>query len=270
MRILIHDNYPTLSKWVAHYLARKINRARPSPDNPFVLGLPTGSSPAGIYRELVNLYKGKKVSFKNVITFNMDEYVGIPENHPQSYHFFMQENLFNHIDIPRENINILNGNAVDLEKECEQYEEKIKAVNGIDLFLGGIGPDGHIAFNEPGSSLSSLTRIKTLTYDTIVANSRFFDNDINKVPKTALTVGVGTVMNASELVIIISGYNKARALQMVVEEGVNHMWTVSMLQLHQRGMICCDDDATWELKVGTVKYFKDIESESLNNLPSLQ
>jgi glucosamine-6-phosphate deaminase len=269
MRILIHEDYQALSKWVAHYLAGKINRAGSASDKPFVLGLPTGSSPVGVYRELVALNKEKKVSFKNVVTFNMDEYVGIPEDHPQSYHYFMYDHLFNHIDIPPENINILDGNVDDLEKECEQYEEKIKAVNGIDLFLGGIGPDGHIAFNEPGSSLSSLTRVKTLTYDTIVANSRFFDNDIDKVPKTALTVGVGTVMSASELVIIINGYNKARALQMVVEEGVNHMWTVSMLQLHQRGMICCDDDATWELKVGTVRYFKDIESESLNTLPPL-
>ena len=270
MRILIHENYEVLCRWIAHYIADKINQSEPSPDNPFVLGLPTGSSPAGIFKELVDLYKEKKVSFKNVITFNMDEYVGIPEDHPQSYHYFMQENLFNHIDIPKENINILDGNAADLVKECEQYEEKIKAVGGIDLFLGGIGPDGHIAFNEPGSSLSSLTRIKTLTYDTIVANSRFFDNDIDKVPRTALTVGVGTVMDASELLIIISGYNKARALQMVVEEGVNHMWTVSMLQLHKHCMICCDDDSTMELKVGTVKYFKDIESETLNNLPPFQ
>ncbi|MEA3477372.1 MAG: glucosamine-6-phosphate deaminase [Bacteroidota bacterium] len=269
MRILIHENHQALSRWVAHYIAGKINREKPSPENPFVLGLPTGSSPTIVYKELVNLYMEKKVSFKNVVTFNMDEYVGIPEEHPQSYHYFMRDNLFKHIDIPEENINILNGNAADLEMECEQYEEKIRAVNGIDLFLGGIGPDGHIAFNEPGSSLSSRTRVKTLTYDTQLANARFFENDIDKVPKTALTVGVGTVMDASELLIIISGYNKARALQMVVEEGVNHMWTVSMLQLHQRGIICCDDDATWELKVGTVKYFQEIESDTLNNLPSL-
>ncbi|MEN8249980.1 MAG: glucosamine-6-phosphate deaminase [Bacteroidota bacterium] len=262
-------NHQLLSKWVAHFIAGKINRMNASAKNPFVLGLPTGSSPVLVYKELVNLYKEKNVSFKHVVTFNMDEYVGIAEDHPQSYHYFMRNNLFDHIDIPEENINILNGNAADLEMECEQYEEKIRAVNGIDLFLGGIGPDGHIAFNEPGSSLSSRTRIKTLTYDTLVANARLFENDINKVPKTALTVGVGTVMDASELLYIISGYSKARALQMVVEEGVNHMWTVSMLQLHQRGMICCDDDATWELKVGTVKYFKEIESDSLINLPSL-
>jgi glucosamine-6-phosphate deaminase len=213
------------------------------------------------------LYKDGKVSFKNVITFNMDEYVNLPEDHPESYHHFMWSNLFNHIDIQKKNVNILNGNASDLDKECQNYEKKIQKVGGIDLFLGGIGPDGHIAFNEPGSSLSSLTRVKTLTYDTILANSRFFDNDVNKVPKTALTVGVGTVMAANEVLIIINGYKKARALKMVVEEGVNHMWTVSMLQLHRYGLIVCDDEATMELKVGTVKYFKDIENEALENLP---
>jgi len=263
MRILIHKNYQQLSKWTAVYIAGKINKFNPTSDKPFVLGLPTGSSPVGVYTELIELVKRGNLSFKNVVTFNMDEYVGIPEDHPQSYHYFMYENLFNHIDIPRENINILNGNASDLNKECEAYEHKIKDVGGIHLFLGGIGPDGHIAFNEPGSSLSSKTRIKTLTYDTILANSRFFNNDISKVPKTALTVGVGTVMQSGEVVIIVNGYNKARALQKVVEEGINHMWTVSVLQMHPKGMIVCDDDATMELKVGTVKYFKEIEKEEL-------
>ena len=269
MRILIHENYETLSKWVAYYVASKINKANPTPEKPYVLGLPTGSSPIGTYQELVKLYKEGKVSFENVVTFNMDEYVGIPEDHPESYHYFMWSNLFSHINIPKENVHILNGNAPDLEEECRKYEEEIKKFGGINLFLGGIGPDGHIAFNEPGSSLSSRTRVKTLTYDTILANSRFFDNDINKVPKTALTVGVATVMDADEVLIIINGYKKARALQKVVEEGVNHMWTVSMLQLHQHAIIACDEEATMELKVGTVKYFKDIEREALKHLPEL-
>ncbi|MGM0619662.1 MAG: glucosamine-6-phosphate deaminase [Bacteroidota bacterium] len=270
MRILIHENYRKISKWTADYIANKINAFEPIPEKPFVLGLPTGSSPLGTYAELIELVKQGKLSFKNVVTFNMDEYVGIPEDHPQSYHYFMDENLFNHIDIPRENINILNGNAPDLEKECEEYEQKIKRVGGIHLFLGGIGPDGHIAFNEPGSSLKSKTRIKSLTYDTILANSRFFDNDINKVPKTALTVGVDTVMQAKEVIIIVNGYNKARALRKVVEEGVNHMWTVSVLQMHPKGIIVCDDDATMELKVGTVKYFKDIEDTELSDNPEMK
>jgi len=267
MRILIHKNYLQLSKWTAYYIAKKIKDYHPTREKPFVLGLPTGSSPIGTYNELVSLVEQDEISFKNVVTFNMDEYVGIPEGHPQSYHYFMQKHLFSRIDIPPENINILNGNAPDLQKECADYEAKIKSYGGINLFLGGIGPDGHIAFNEPGSSLKSKTRVKTLTFDTIIANSRFFENDISKVPKTALTVGVDTVMQAKEVVIIINGYNKARALQKVVEEGVNHMWTVSVLQLHPHGMIVCDDESTMELKVGTVKYFKDIEKDTLESLP---
>jgi glucosamine-6-phosphate deaminase len=217
-----------------------------------------------MYKELIKLNKKGYVSFKYVTTFNMDEYVGLPENHPESYHSFMYNNFFNHIDINKKNVNILNGNARDLERECENYEKKIAKSGGINLFVGGIGPDGHIAFNEPASSLGSLTRVKTLTMDTVIANSRFFDNDINKVPKTALTVGVKTVLDAEEVMIIISGHNKARALSKVVEEGVNHMWTVSALQLHPKGIIVCDDSSTYELKVGTVKYFKDIEAPNLD------
>ena len=144
MRIIIHENYDRLSEWVAHYVAAKINHAKPTADKPYVLGLPTGSSPIGTYKALVRLYKEGKVSFRNVVTFNMDEYVGLPEDHPESYHYFMWSNLFSHIDIPKENVNILNGNAKDLEAECSAYEAKIRKIGGIDLFLGGIGPDGHI------------------------------------------------------------------------------------------------------------------------------
>lgn len=269
MRLLIHQNYENLTKWLAYYIVGRINKFQAVNDQPFVLGLPTGSSPKGVYKELITLYKKGAVSFKNVITFNMDEYVGIAEDHPESYHYFMYHNFFNHIDIPKENINILDGNAENLEQECAAYEDKIKEVGGIEFFLGGIGSDGHIAFNEPGSSLSSRTRLKTLSYDTIHSNSRFFNNDLSKVPKTALTVGVGTVMDAKELVIIINGYKKARALKKVVEEGVNHMWTVSMLQLHKHGMICCDEKATMKIKVETAKYFKEIEQGAVDCLPEL-
>lgn len=265
MRIIIHGNYESLSQWVAYHTARRIQEFNPTPERPFVLGLPTGSSPIGTYQHLAELNKQGKISFQNVITFNMDEYVNLPEDHPQSYHYFMWQHLFSHIDIKKENINILNGNAKDLEKECREYEEKIKAAGGIRLFLGGIGPDGHIAFNEPGSSLSSRTRIKTLTYDTILANSRFFDKDMNKVPKQALTVGVGTVVDSDEVLIIVNGYGKARALQKAVEEGVNHMWTVSALQMHKQSIIVCDEPATMELKVGTVRYFQSIEKDNLDN-----
>jgi len=260
MRLVIHEDYDTLSKWVAYYISSQLKQHTESSERSFVLGLPTGSSPIGTYENLVQLCKKGEISFQNVITFNMDEYVGLPEDHPESYHYFMWENLFSHVDIPESNVNILDGNAPDLDEECRQYEEKIKKVGGIDLFLGGIGPDGHIAFNEPGSSLSSRTRVKTLTYDTRTANSRFFGDDIDKVPKQALTVGVGTVMDADEVLIIVSGLKKARALQKIAEEGVNHIWTASMLQLHRHCIIVCDEEATYELKVSTVKYFKDIES----------
>jgi glucosamine-6-phosphate deaminase len=263
MRLIIQNDYQTASKWTAYYIARKILKFQQTSDKPYVLGLPTGSSPIGVYKELINLYKKEVVSFKNVVTFNMDEYIGIPQNHPQSYYTFMHETFFNHIDIPKDNINILNGNATDLIKECDDYEAKIKSYGGIRLFLGGIGPDGHLAFNEPGSSLSSRTRIKTLTQDTIIANSRFFDNDVNKVPKTALTVGVGTILDSREVVIIATGHNKATAIHHAIERGVNHMWTVSALQLHNKGMMICDEDAVYELKYSTVKYFKDIESNNL-------
>lgn len=265
MRVIIKKDQTETGKWVASYIADKIKKANPTAAKPFVLGLPTGSSPIPVYKELIRMHKAGEISFENVVTFNMDEYVGLDENHTESYHYFMYDNLFNHINIPKKNVNILNGNAKDLEKECTDYEKKILKTGGIDLFLGGIGPDGHIAFNEPGSSLTSRTRVKTLRYDTIVANSRFFGGDLNKVPKLALTVGVGTVMDANEVIIIITGLNKARALREVVEGGISHMWTASILQLHQRGIIVCDEPATSELHVETVKYFMDIENSNFDN-----
>lgn len=264
MRLIIQQNYDLLSQWAANYVAKKIVAANPTPEKPFILGLPTGSSPLGMYKHLIELNKQGVVSFQNVVTFNMDEYVNLPKEHPESYYSFMWNNFFSHIDIKPENVNILNGNAEDLEAECARYEAKIQSYGGIDLFLGGIGPDGHIAFNEPASSLASRTRQKTLTTDTIIANSRFFDNDVNKVPKTALTVGVGTVLDAKEVLIMVNGHNKARALKHAVEEPVCQMWTISALQLHPKGIIVADESACDELKVGTYKYFLDIEKDHLD------
>ncbi len=180
----------------------------------------------------------------------------------------MWNNFFSHIDISPENVNILNGNAPDLEAECERFEAKIKSYGGIDLFMGGVGPDGHIAFNEPGSSLTSRTRVKTLTTDTIIANSRFFDNNVDLVPKTALTVGVGTVMDARSVLLMVNGHNKARALRHGVEGGISQMWTISALQMHPKAIIVADDAACGELKVQTYRYFKDIEKDNLD--PSTQ
>lgn len=263
MRLIIKQDYQSISQWAADYVVARINAAKPTAERPFVLGLPTGSSPLGMYKSLIEANKAGKVSFQNVVTFNMDEYIGLPEGHPESYHSFMWNNFFSHIDIKKEHVHILNGNAADPLKECADYEEAIKAAGGIDLFLGGIGPDGHIAFNEPGSSLSSRTRIKTLTTDTIIANSRFFEGDVNKVPKTAMTVGVGTVMDAREVLILVNGHSKARALQQAVEGAVNQMWTITALQLHPHGIIVADEAACAELKVGTYNYFKDIERGNL-------
>jgi len=263
MRLIVQSEAVGVARWSAVYIARRINEAANATAKPFVLGLPTGSTPLGTYDELIRIYREGKVSFQNVVTFNMDEYVGIPKDHPQSYHSFMWDNFFKYIDILPENVNILDGNAKNLKDECAAYEAKIKAVGGIDLFMGGIGADGHIAFNEPGSSLASRTRDKALNHDTIIVNSRFFDNDVTKVPKSALTVGVGTVMDAREVLILVTGHNKARALRKAVEEGVNHMWTISALQLHPHGLIVCDEASTVELRVGTYRYFKDIEGDNL-------
>ena len=194
MRVIIQSDYQKMSQWAANHVIERINEFKPTPDHKFVLGLPTGSSPVGMYNALVEANRAGKVSFKNVITFNM------------------------------ENIHILNGNAADLQAECKHYEEMIKEAGGIDLFIGGIGPDGHIAFNEPGSSLRSRTRMKTLTTDTRIANSRFFGGNPENVPAHALTVGVGTVMDAREVMILVNGHGKARAMQAAVEGAVNHMW----------------------------------------------
>lgn len=260
MRLVICEN--EVAVWSANYVKQRIKEFAPTADRPFVLGLPTGSTPLDMYKMLIQFYQRGELSFQHVVTFNMDEYVGLPEDHLESYHAYMFRNLFDHIDITHKNIHILNGNAPDLDEECDRYEEKIKTLGGIELFVGGVGEDGHIAFNEPGSSLQSRTRMKTLTYSTRLANARFFNHTIDHVPKSALTVGVGTIMDAREVLILVKGYHKANALYHAIEEGVNHMWTVSALQLHPNGIIVCDEDATLELKVKTVKYFKELEQEN--------
>ena len=258
-RLIIREKPQEVAEYIAEYIIHRIKEFDPSPERPFVLGLPTGSSPEAVYKTLVERYNAGEISFKNVVTFNMDEYIGLPRDHPQSYHTFMYKHFFSQVDIPPAQVNILNGNAPDVQKECESYEKKIREVGGIELFLGGVGPDGHIAFNEPGSSLSSRTRVKTLTHDTLLANARFFDNDISKVPRMALTTGVQTIMEAREVVVAVTGAHKALALQRGIENGVSHMWTLSALQMHAHPLIVCDDDATLELQVKTVKYFKTLE-----------
>lgn len=259
MRLLVTKH--NLGKWAAHYVAAKINSFVPTKEKPFVLGLPTGSTPLDMYRELIELNQAGKLSFVNVITFNMDEYVGLAEDHPESYHYYMWENFFRHIDIPHGNVNILDGNASDLDAECERYEAKIASYGGIHLQLGGVGENGHIAFNEPWSSLSSKTRSKDLEESTIIANSRFFAGDIGKTPKLALTIGIDTIMQAKEVIIMARGVAKAPAVAEAIEGAISSMWPVTALQNHRKALILSDDKAIHDLKVRTVKYFETVVDE---------
>ena len=260
MKLIIKDNYDAMSAWAAQHIADAINNHKEN--RPFVLGLPTGSSPLGVYKNLIEMNKAGKVTFKNVVTFNMDEYLGLPKEHDQSYWYFMHDNFFDHlVDMKAENINILNGMCDDPEAECARYEEKIASYGGIDLFMGGIGVDGHIAFNEPYTSLASRTGVRDLTTDTRIVNSRFFGNDPEAVPAQALSVGVGTVTDSKEVLILINGHAKARALAKTVEGGVSSKWTCSALQMHNGAIIACDEEACGELTVDTYKYFLDIEKK---------
>lgn len=247
MEVLITQDYHSLSNWAATYIAAAINAAAPTKDAPFVLGLPTGSTPLGTYKALMQLHKEGKLSFRYVITFNMDEYVGLPEEHPESYHSFMEREFFSHIDINPNNIHILNGNADNLADECKAYEETIASVGGIRLFLGGIGVDGHIAFNEPGSDFNSLTREASLDYETRVINSRFFGGKVEDVPETALTVGIKTITDAQEVLLLASGKNKAEAVRHAVEGEVTRQWPASVLQYHNHAIIACDREAACAL-----------------------
>ena len=260
MRVIIQENYEKMSLWAAKFIADAINSHKGP--NPFVLGLPTGSSPIGVYKKLIEMNKAGKVTFKNVVTFNMDEYVGLPHEHDQSYWYFMHDNFFDHlVDMDPANINMLNGMTDDPVKECQDYEKRIASYGGIDLFMGGIGVDGHLAFNEPYTSLTSRTGLRDLTTDTRIVNSRFFGNDPEAVPAQALSVGIGTVTDAKEVLVLISGHNKARAMAAVVEGGVSQKWTCSALQMHNGAIIACDEEACGELTVDTYKYFLDIEKK---------
>jgi len=260
MKVIIRNSGKEGSLWAARLIAQRIREKAAVTDKPFVIGLCTGSTPIDTYAELIRMVKAGELSFKNVISFNMDEYVGLPVDHPESYHSFMHRYLFDHIDEKPENIHILNGNAADVEAECAAYEKAIVDAGGFDLFLGGVGEDGHIAFNEPFSSLESRTRVVTLTQDTREVNARFFDGDFNKVPKQALTVGVATVLSAKEVVILAFGSKKARALKDAIEGPMSHYCTLSGMQAHPNGIIVADESSVGELKVNSYRYFKAVEA----------
>ncbi|MFD1008328.1 glucosamine-6-phosphate deaminase [Oceanisphaera ostreae] len=247
MRLIPLVNADQVCLWAAHYIADRINAFAPTADRPFVLGLPTGSTPLGTYRELIRLHQAGELSFRHVVTFNMDEYIGLPATHPHSYHYFMYEHFFQHIDILPGNIHIPNGNADDMVAECQQYEASIRRFGGVHLFMGGVGSNGHIAFNEPMTPFDSRTQVTTLTDITRQDNSRFFDNNLSLVPSQAVTVGLGTLLDAEEVMLLVTGEHKALALQAAVEGEIAPLWPISCLRIHQRSMIVCDKAATHAL-----------------------
>lgn len=238
MKLIITKH--NLGLWAAEYVARIMNH---SSKVPFVLGLPTGGTVEDMYAALSALVKNKKVSFKNAVSFNMDEYVGLAPEHDQSYHYYMNHHLFSHIDIPAQNTHILDGKAADLSAECAAYEKAIEQAGGIDLFLGGVGQNGHLAFNEPGSAFDSRTRVVDLTENTIEANSRFFGGDMKAVPTQALTVGIGTVLAAKELLFLASGAKKAEAVAQLTQEGTTPQWPVTALKTHANATLLVDEAA---------------------------
>lgn len=242
MRVYITKDYDELSKRAAAIVAQQI---RQKPNS--VLGLPTGSTPIGPYKELIRMHREEGLDFSKVTTFNMDEYYGLSPDHEQSYHYFMRQNLFNHINIDPRNVHIPNGRAEDVNAFCQWYEDEIRRRGGIDLQLAGIGSDGHIAFNEPGSSLGSRTRIKTLTQQTIEDNARFFEKP-EDVPQYALTVGVGTVMEARKILFMANGEKKADIIAKFIEGPVTAEVTASVLQMHPWVTVILDKAAGSRLK----------------------
>jgi glucosamine-6-phosphate deaminase len=243
MEIVIQPTAADASAIAARMIA-KLVRSKPG----CVLGLATGSTPIATYNELIRLHREEGVDFSRVTTFNLDEYVGLPPAHPQSYHAFMHEHLFRHINVAPERIHIPNGMAKDVPGECAQYEERIRAAGGIDLQLLGIGSDGHIGFNEPTSSLASRTRIKTLTERTREDNARFFGGDLSQVPMHCITMGVGTIMECSQVLLLAFGARKEQAVADAVEGPITSMNPASILQMHPTAKVLMDEPAAGALR----------------------
>lgn len=242
MRVIVYSTAAEASKAAAQWIARLVRR---KPD--CVLGLATGSTPLACYRELIRMHREQGLDFSEITTFNLDEYVGLAPDHPQSYRFFMERNFFDEINVRRERTNVPDGRALDFEKHCRNYERMIEAAGGIDLQLLGIGSDGHIAFNEPGSSLGSRTRIKTLTQQTMRDNARFF-GDETKVPRLAVTMGVGTILDSRQCLLLALGEGKADAVSKTIEGPVTAQITASALQLHRDVVVMLDEPAAAKLQ----------------------
>lgn len=241
MLVIIRKDYQEASVEAARLIADRLLK---KPD--LVLGLATGSTPLGLYRELTRMHVEDGLDFSKVTTFNLDEYIGLPPAHSQSYHYFMRESLFDHVNVDARNIYIPNGMTHDVDAFCDWYEAQMRIAGGLDLQVLGIGSNGHIAFNEPGSSLGSRTRIKTLTERTVRDNARFFTNK-SEVPRYAITMGIGTIMDARELVLIASGESKAEAIRAAVEGPITAMVPASIIQMHRRAYVVLDEAAASRL-----------------------
>ncbi len=255
MRVIVEPDQAGVSRRAAQFVAELVRR------NPTcVLGLATGGTPLGMYAELIRMHRDEGLDFSRVVTFNLDEYVGLTQNHPQSYHYFMHENLFKHINIPVQNVYIPSGTTGNYAAFCQWYERRIEECGGIDLQLLGVGSDGHIAFNEPSISLGSRTRIKTLAQPTIQDNARFFEK-IEQVPIYAITMGVGTILEARKILFLANGANKADAVAKAIEGPVTSMITASALQLHPDVIAFIDRPAAGQLSM--IEYYEWIQAKSI-------
>lgn len=243
MLVIIKESYDEMSKEAAKIIADRIRR-KPN----LVLGLATGSTPIGLYKELIRMHKEEGLDFSKITTFNLDEYIGLPPSHPESYHYFMRENFFKDVNIDERFIHVPQGMAKDINTFCDWYEKRIEELGGIDLQVLGIGGNGHIAFNEPGSSLGSRTRIKTLTTKTREDNARFFENDLDQVPKYAITMGIGTIMDAKEVLLLANKSNKAVAIKDAVEGPVSASSPASIIQMHRNAFVILDKEASSKLE----------------------
>jgi glucosamine-6-phosphate deaminase len=259
MLVVVKKNHEEVSREAARVVSNML-REKPS----CVMGLATGSTPLDLYNELIRMYKEEGLDFSKVTTFNLDEYIGLPPSHPESYHYFMYENLFKHINVPERFIHVPSG-MVDvsevhrINRFCEWYEEQIVRFGGIDLQLLGIGVNGHIGFNEPGSSLGSRTRIKTLSENTRKDNSRFFNNDLDQVPKYAITMGIGTILDSKIILLIASGKNKAKAIKDTVEGPITSQVPASAVQMHKRTILIVDEDAAAQLNSTYDEFVTNLE-----------
>jgi len=258
MEVIIISTYEDASRLAGGMIAQQVMRKPNS-----VLGLATGATPVGTYKELIRRHREEGLDLSNVVTFNLDEYVGLPPSHPQSYRYFMDQNFFNHVNIPKANIHVPYGHTDSVLDFCIWYENEIKRFGGIDLQILGIGSDGHIAFNEPGSSLGSRTRLKTLTEETIEDNARFFE----KVPRFAITMGVGTILDAHKIILLANGAKKAKIVAEAIEGPISSQVTASALQLHRDVVVIVDKEAGTALK--RADYYRWVYDQKAKLLPHL-